>query len=134
MHRHAAFEAAEFLMDYLKAHAPFWKREEGASGVNWGRCPRPRRPGCRALEQILMANRAKVPAKRRSGVAKSPKIVPGELRTLLDFVRYAASRFIEGKLVFAHGTTDPVVEAAFLVCEALHLASPTGSRCLRRRG
>src|SRR3954470_5405521 len=35
VHRHAAFEAAEFLMDYLKAHAPFWKREEGASGANW---------------------------------------------------------------------------------------------------
>jgi molybdopterin synthase catalytic subunit len=35
VHRHAAFEAAEFLMDYLKAHAPFWKREEGASGTNW---------------------------------------------------------------------------------------------------
>src|ERR1700709_2321667 len=35
MHRHAAFEAAEFLMDYLKAHAPFWKREEGASGTIW---------------------------------------------------------------------------------------------------
>jgi molybdopterin synthase catalytic subunit len=35
MHRHAAFEAAEFLMDYLKAHAPFWKREEGASGTDW---------------------------------------------------------------------------------------------------
>jgi molybdopterin synthase catalytic subunit len=34
-HRHAAFEAAEFLMDYLKAHAPFWKREEGATGANW---------------------------------------------------------------------------------------------------
>jgi molybdopterin synthase catalytic subunit len=34
-HRQAAFEAAEFLMDYLKAHAPFWKREEGASGANW---------------------------------------------------------------------------------------------------
>jgi molybdopterin synthase catalytic subunit len=34
-HRHAAFEAAEFLMDYLKAHAPFWKREEGASGASW---------------------------------------------------------------------------------------------------
>ena len=41
--------------------------------------------------------------------------------TLLDFVRYAVSRFIEAKLVFAHGTTDPVAEAAFLVCEALHL-------------
>jgi molybdopterin synthase catalytic subunit len=34
-HRQAAFEAAEFLMDYLKAHAPFWKREEGASGAYW---------------------------------------------------------------------------------------------------
>jgi ribosomal protein L3 glutamine methyltransferase len=31
------------------------------------------------------------------------------------------SRFIAAKLVFAHGTTDPVAEAAFLVCEALHL-------------
>jgi molybdopterin synthase catalytic subunit len=35
VHRQAAFEAAEFLMDYLKAHAPFWKREEGATGTNW---------------------------------------------------------------------------------------------------
>ena len=44
-----------------------------------------------------------------------------ELRTLLDFVRYAVSRFVEAKLVFAHGTTDPVAEAAFLVCATLHL-------------
>jgi ribosomal protein L3 glutamine methyltransferase len=42
--------------------------------------------------------------------------------TLLDFVRYAVSRFVEAKLVFAHGTPDPVAEAAFLVCETLHLA------------
>ncbi|MCA1377727.1 MULTISPECIES: 50S ribosomal protein L3 N(5)-glutamine methyltransferase [unclassified Bradyrhizobium] len=49
------------------------------------------------------------------------KVGPGELLTLLDFVRYAVSRFIEAKLAFAHGTTDPVAEAAFLVCEALHL-------------
>jgi len=34
-HRQAAFEAAEFLMDYLKANAPFWKREEGADGTSW---------------------------------------------------------------------------------------------------
>jgi molybdopterin synthase catalytic subunit len=34
-HRQAAFQAAEFLMDYLKAHAPFWKREEGAAGAAW---------------------------------------------------------------------------------------------------
>jgi len=31
-HRRAAFEAAEFLMDYLKTSAPFWKREIPASG------------------------------------------------------------------------------------------------------
>ena len=34
-HREAAFQAAEFLMDYLKASAPFWKREEGAGGESW---------------------------------------------------------------------------------------------------
>jgi ribosomal protein L3 glutamine methyltransferase len=68
-----------------------------------------------------MAKRGKAPAKRRPAAAKSPKLAPGELRTLLDFVRYAVSRFVAAKLVFAHGTTDPVAEAAFLVCEALHL-------------
>ncbi|MEZ5926545.1 MAG: molybdenum cofactor biosynthesis protein MoaE [Hyphomicrobiaceae bacterium] len=31
-HREAAFDAARFLMDYLKTEAPFWKREERASG------------------------------------------------------------------------------------------------------
>ena len=35
VHRQAAFAAAEFLMDYLKAHAPFWKREEGEAGSGW---------------------------------------------------------------------------------------------------
>ena len=34
-HRQAAFEAAEFLMDYLKANAPFWKRVDAADGANW---------------------------------------------------------------------------------------------------
>ncbi|MBR0693806.1 molybdenum cofactor biosynthesis protein MoaE [Bradyrhizobium lablabi] len=34
-HRRAAFEAAEFLMDYLKTNAPFWKREEGVHGTGW---------------------------------------------------------------------------------------------------
>jgi molybdopterin synthase catalytic subunit len=34
-HRQAAFQAAEFLMDYLKANAPFWKREEGPDGTSW---------------------------------------------------------------------------------------------------
>ena len=67
-----------------------------------------------------MAKRAK-PAAKRPAAAKLPRIASGELRTLLDFVRYATSRFIEARLVFAHGTTDPVAEAAFLVCETLHL-------------
>jgi ribosomal protein L3 glutamine methyltransferase len=63
----------------------------------------------------------KRPASRGRAMAKSPKVAPGELLTLLDFVRYAVSRFTEAGLVFAHGTTDPVAEAAFLVCEMLHL-------------
>jgi molybdopterin synthase catalytic subunit len=34
-HRQAAFAAAEFLMDYLKTRAPFWKQVEKASGAQW---------------------------------------------------------------------------------------------------
>jgi ribosomal protein L3 glutamine methyltransferase len=68
-----------------------------------------------------MAKRVKPSAKRDRPVVKAPKVGAGELQTLLDFVRYAVTRFIEEKLVFAHGTTDPVAEAAFLVTEALHL-------------
>lgn len=34
-HREAAFKAAEFLMDYLKTRAPFWKRENGPEGSRW---------------------------------------------------------------------------------------------------
>jgi ribosomal protein L3 glutamine methyltransferase len=44
-----------------------------------------------------------------------------ELVTVLDLVRYAVTRFNAAKLTFAHGTTDPVAEAAFLVGETLHL-------------
>jgi ribosomal protein L3 glutamine methyltransferase len=73
------------------------------------------------MAKSLVAKRAKPAAKRGLAGSKSPKVATGELLTLLDFVRYAASRFIEAKLVLAHGTTDPVAEAAFLVCETLHL-------------
>jgi molybdopterin synthase catalytic subunit len=34
-HRGDAFAAAEFLMDYLKTRAPFWKKEEHADGAAW---------------------------------------------------------------------------------------------------
>jgi len=34
-HRRAAFEACEFLMDYLKTNAPFWKQEERSGRLEW---------------------------------------------------------------------------------------------------
>jgi molybdopterin synthase catalytic subunit len=34
-HRGQAFPACEFLMDYLKTQAPFWKKEHGADGARW---------------------------------------------------------------------------------------------------
>ncbi|HEV7436294.1 MAG TPA: molybdenum cofactor biosynthesis protein MoaE [Pseudorhizobium sp.] len=34
-HRQAAFDGAQFLMDYLKTDAPFWKQEETAAGTEW---------------------------------------------------------------------------------------------------
>jgi ribosomal protein L3 glutamine methyltransferase len=71
------------------------------------------------MAKIHKAKRAMAPVKHAT--SKFPKVSPGELVTLLDFVRYAVSRFVEAKLIFAHGTPDPVAEAAFLVCEALHL-------------
>lgn len=67
-----------------------------------------------------MAKAAKKTARGRAA-PQLAKVRPGELLTLLDLVRYAVSRFVEARLAFAHGTTDPVAEAAFLVCESLHL-------------
>ncbi|HEX5130657.1 MAG TPA: molybdopterin synthase catalytic subunit MoaE [Usitatibacter sp.] len=34
-HRGEAFEACEFIMDYLKTRAPFWKKEDTAAGERW---------------------------------------------------------------------------------------------------
>ena len=34
-HRHEAFSAADFLMDYLKSRAPFWKKEFTNDGSEW---------------------------------------------------------------------------------------------------
>ena len=34
-HRRAAFEACDFIMDFLKTRAPFWKKEHTASGAYW---------------------------------------------------------------------------------------------------
>ena len=35
IHRNEAFQAADFLMDYLKSRAPFWKKEMGIEGEEW---------------------------------------------------------------------------------------------------
>ncbi|HLK83599.1 MAG TPA: 50S ribosomal protein L3 N(5)-glutamine methyltransferase [Xanthobacteraceae bacterium] len=56
---------------------------------------------------------------RRSQTLRVPR--PKELATILDHVRYAVTQFQAALLVFAHGTADPLAEAAFIVCEALHL-------------
>lgn len=53
-------------------------------------------------------------------VAAKPVAVP-ELKTVLDHVRYAVSRLNAAGVVFAHGTSNPVAETAFMVCETLHL-------------
>ena len=34
-HRGTGFQACEFLMDYLKTQAPFWKKEQTAQGAHW---------------------------------------------------------------------------------------------------
>jgi ribosomal protein L3 glutamine methyltransferase len=52
---------------------------------------------------------------------RAPAPRTGELVTLRDFTRYGVSRMREAGAVSAHGTSDPIAEAAFLVGEALHL-------------
>lgn len=34
-HRHAAFNSAQFIMDYLKSNAPFWKKQRTDAGSDW---------------------------------------------------------------------------------------------------
>ena len=34
-HRREAFEACDYLMDYLKSRAPFWKKQHGLDGARW---------------------------------------------------------------------------------------------------
>jgi ribosomal protein L3 glutamine methyltransferase len=75
----------------------------------------------RPARQIIRPPQKRAPKQALKQAPKqlAPRSV--ELVTVLDFVRYAVTRFNAAKLVFAHGTADPVAEAAFLVGEALHL-------------
>ena len=69
-HRQAAFEAAEFLMDYLKANAPFWKRVDGADGATGSRrattTMRPRRAGPNPDGQTRQSPAKALPRPRRN--------------------------------------------------------------------
>jgi ribosomal protein L3 glutamine methyltransferase len=58
-------------------------------------------------------------SRSRAKALRAPR--PKELATILDHVRFAVTQFRSAHLVFAHGTADPLAEAAFLVCEALNL-------------
>ena len=58
-HREAAFAAAEFLMDYLKTRAPFWKQVEKADGTTLGRCQSERRCRRRTLGDASAAANVK---------------------------------------------------------------------------
>ena len=73
-------------MDYLKANAPFWKREEKPDRNQLGRRPQPRRRRRRALDQILMAKRSKTGGKaaRRT----QAKIAQGRSRRTADAARF----------------------------------------------
>ena len=63
---------------------------------------------------------AKAPRKPSTGT--SPKTPPpAELSTILDFLRYAATRFAEAKLAYGQGTFDPIEDATLLIAEALNL-------------
>src|SRR5258705_9778003 len=58
-HRQAAFQAAEFLMDYLKANAPFWKRAESAAGMGWAPARPPQRDAPPRWTQTLWGDAPK---------------------------------------------------------------------------
>lgn len=69
-----------------------------------------------------VAAKAKKPAKTRTRASTNAKPKAAKpLSTIFDYVRFAADRLSKAGVVFAHGTTDPVSEAAFLVGETLHL-------------
>ena len=68
-HREAAFAAAEFLMDYLKTRAPFWKQVEKADGDNLGRGQGDRRCRGRALGSAGRARGGGISRLRRARAA-----------------------------------------------------------------
>lgn len=79
--------------------------------------------GGRSKAATSGASRKRSPA--RSGAGAASPVAAGnpapELETIFDYVSHAAERLQRARVTFAHGTTDPVAEAAFLVGEAMQL-------------
>lgn len=74
-----------------------------------------------AAKKVRAASRPAAKAGKAAAKKKPVKssTASSRLVTILDYVRFAAARLGKAQLVFAHGTTDPVAEAAFLVGETL---------------
>lgn len=64
-HRHAAFAAVQFLMDYLRTDAPFWKQETSPAGTTWVE-PRDDDVSARARWDQGLATPAREPTSRRT--------------------------------------------------------------------
>jgi ribosomal protein L3 glutamine methyltransferase len=62
-----------------------------------------------------------VKPRRKTRSSSHSRTPPPELATILDFVRYAATRFVEAGVAFGQGTFNAVEEAIFLVGQALGL-------------
>jgi len=78
----------------------------------------PKTAGRTSTKKKRPAKRSASKGAKKAAAAKAaaPKPV-----TILDYVRLAAARLKRARVAFAHGTTDPVAEAAFLVGEAMNL-------------
>src|SRR5215510_6222420 len=81
--------------------------------------------------------KSKKPKKTRkrqaSAKAVTTKARAKEPATVVDYVRFAADRLKRAKVVFAHGTTDPIAEAAFIVAETLAIHHDEIADSARRR-
>lgn len=81
-----------------------------------------RKPARSAAAKAKTPSKAKTPLKAKmpsKAKARKSAIAKKAPSTVLDYVRFAARRLEKAQVVFAHGTTDPVAEAAFIVGETL---------------
>lgn len=86
----------------------------------------PKRTKRSAPKSSVKRNKTRVATKAKKHAGTNAKTqtktkAAEPLSTIFDYVRFAANRLSKAGVVFAHGTTDPVSEAAFIVGETLHL-------------